>query len=327
MGPPTSPELKKKGKRLGRSPHWVLAHRILPAAPHPRKQARGNPISQVGRQAQRSPPGGGGGSALPWAPGDGPRPPKGWGGSRPHLASLDQGIHEAAHGASPGQGCPVHRQEGPQDGAHLLDLPQDWPVQLEEGPEPGVHVEQLGAEGRTAGWHLGPSARPAERLSVSPSAAEFTTRLTGLMPLSAIRGQQAQGPRAPGPQDSTSSLDPSQGSKEGPGDRQHPGGSCRWQQALQPHLLPTPSWWEGRAVPLWGAESAASYQQLSPPPHRLRDPDWASWPARGQRTVGALPAAPAQCGPGGTGRKASVSEAPMSVCPEMAPPSQPLVAQ
>lgn len=66
-----------------------------------------------------------------------------WGWVSPHLALLDQGVHVAVHGASPGRRQPPRLQEGRQNGSHLLDLPQDRPMQLEEGPEPGVDVEQL----------------------------------------------------------------------------------------------------------------------------------------------------------------------------------------
>lgn len=81
----------------------------------------------------------------------GPRPlrPLGccrWDVSGPHLALLDQGVHVAVRGASPGRGRAPRLQEWPQDASHLGDLPQDGPVQLQEGPQPGVDVEQLGSE-------------------------------------------------------------------------------------------------------------------------------------------------------------------------------------
>jgi hypothetical protein len=64
--------------------------------------------------------------------------------SCPHLALLDEGVHIAPHGATPGQGSPPSVQDGLQDDLHLLDLLQDGPVQLKCRPQPGEGVEQLG---------------------------------------------------------------------------------------------------------------------------------------------------------------------------------------
>ena len=105
-------------------------------------------------EAQRGPARGWRVHPQPLSPRRGPKiPPSrgilGGGGSRPHLALLDQGVQVALLWPSRGCAVPPRLQEGPQDGPHLLDLVQDRPVQLEEGPEPWVEVEELGA-GRAA---------------------------------------------------------------------------------------------------------------------------------------------------------------------------------
>lgn len=139
-------------------PHCALGSRR--PADHLPRQAWENPVPQVkGLRLGEAPQPGGRQpwGRTSWSPrGVGPRPlrPLGccrWVVSGPHLALLDEGVHVAVRGASPGRGRPPRLQECPQDASHLGDLLQDGPVQLQEGPQPGVDVEQLGSEAAGGG--------------------------------------------------------------------------------------------------------------------------------------------------------------------------------